>query len=526
MNKKYIVAGFMFWAGLSGYMGLRVLESYTEDAMYAVLSVIPAQAQEIRFSFLTNSLSLKGIEYEIPHDTIVHKGTIERVEVKNFARKIMYVKPNMPAYNADELPRVGESFEITGIVDRVHEGKNFLERRIGALDIKGWHQRLGMLLDRYHRDGMTAPFFEELYRMRVDELNASQISFSMTQPELKAPLTGSIDQISIPGGIKAPRGEDKNTPMNLVLDRVSFSNGDAHGSIGRIEARDLLAPSPAMMEKLLALPHPEKEGEKASSENIMDVLVEAYAERPPFSFTSAQNLRLTPEKDGSETTLSSASYAIQYSGESYTDSIRINNLHIKPEQFGELSETVRKFSPDGLRISFNNDGKSDNMSFHSNFVAEIAELAKLESKIDLTGDFLQLKALSASGELEKLDPFTALNMFKIKEMASRYSDSGLLPMIITLAAQKMGEQPQAVAETLYGFSQSLVKNDNPLLRQLGHELSEQVQHPGNLSVELKPQQAMTVQDMAMQFLMDPEKVPLKIKSQPGQKTMQEYLSTK
>ncbi|MBR3880854.1 MAG: hypothetical protein IKJ34_04595, partial [Mailhella sp.] len=446
MNKKFILAGFMFWAGLSGYMGLRVLESYTEDAVYAVLSVIPAQAQEIRFSFLTNSLSLKGIEYEIPHDTIVHKGTIERVEVKNFARKIMFVKPNMPAYNADELPRVGESFEFTGIVDQVHEGKKFLERRIGSLDIKGWHQRLGMLLDRYHRDGMTAPFFEELYRMRVDELSASQLSFSMTQPELKAPITGTIDQLTIPGGIKAPRGEEKNTPMNLVLDRVSFGNGDGYGSAGRIEARDLLVPAPAMMEKVLALSDPKKEGEKVSSESKMDVLVEAYAERPPFSFASVQDLRLTPEKDGSETTLSSASYAIQYSGESYTDSIKINNLHIKPEQFGELSETIRKFSPEGLNISFSNEGKSDNTSFVSNSVAEVAELGKLESKINLDGDFMQLKALSATGELEKLDPFTVLNMLKIKEMASRYSDSGLLPLLITLMAQEMGEQPQAVAE--------------------------------------------------------------------------------
>ena len=54
MNKKFIIAGVMFWASLSGYMGLRVLESYTEDAVYAVLSVIPAQAQEIRYSLRYN----------------------------------------------------------------------------------------------------------------------------------------------------------------------------------------------------------------------------------------------------------------------------------------------------------------------------------------------------------------------------------------------------------------------------------------------------------------------------------------
>ena len=34
MNKKYIVGGLIFWVGVSGYMGLRILESYTEDAVF------------------------------------------------------------------------------------------------------------------------------------------------------------------------------------------------------------------------------------------------------------------------------------------------------------------------------------------------------------------------------------------------------------------------------------------------------------------------------------------------------------
>ena len=72
MNKKYIVGGLIFWAGVSGYMGLRILESYTEDAVFAALSAVPAQAQEIKYSFLSNTLSLKGVEYELPDDKIMH----------------------------------------------------------------------------------------------------------------------------------------------------------------------------------------------------------------------------------------------------------------------------------------------------------------------------------------------------------------------------------------------------------------------------------------------------------------------
>lgn len=112
MNKKYLVGGLIFWAGLSGYMGLRILESYTEDAVYAALSAVPAQAQEIKFSFLNSSLTLKNVEYEIPDEKAIHKGTIEHVELKGFNRKIMFVKPDMPPYQAAEPPSCCRVFDI------------------------------------------------------------------------------------------------------------------------------------------------------------------------------------------------------------------------------------------------------------------------------------------------------------------------------------------------------------------------------------------------------------------------------
>ena len=154
MNKKYIIGGLMFWAGVSGYMGLRVLESYTEDAVYAVLTVVNAQAKEIRYNFLTDDLRVTGIEYEVPHDTIVHRGTIDSVEISKFHRKIMFVKPKMEDYDADALPRVGESFKIRGISDRVHKGPAVTETKVAEVDMRNWHQRVGMVLDHFARKGL------------------------------------------------------------------------------------------------------------------------------------------------------------------------------------------------------------------------------------------------------------------------------------------------------------------------------------------------------------------------------------
>lgn len=526
MNKKFIIAGVMFWASLSGYMGLRVLESYTEDAVYAVLSVIPAQAQEIRYSFLTNALTVKGIEYEIPHDTIVHRGTIESVEVKNFARKIMFVKPNMPPYDADELPRVGESFTFTGIIDNVHAGQTVTERRIGSLDVKGWYQRIGMLLDRYHRDGMTAPFFEELYRVRVDEINASQFSYTMKRPDMKVPLSLSIDQVSVPGGIKAPRGTAKNTPMNLVFDRVLAHQGGTSASMGRIEARDVLFPEPAMMERLVALGQNGKAKQANASEDVMNVLDETYAVQAPFSFASVQNVRLATENLKEDVTLSSASYALSYHNDGTTNSFRVSDLHIKPEAFGEMERTIRDFAPEGLKLSFSSEGKSDSTSFQTDMNSEFSGLGKLVSKIALEGDFNQLKKLSLHSDLSKHDSLMALSSFKVKNLEASYADSGLLPLVIAVAAQRMQENPQAIAGELSRIANGLAADPNPLVSQLGRAFTEQMQTPGELSVALSPERPIRMQEMLMMLLTEPEAIPLKVESRAGSKTMKEYLLTK
>ena len=283
MNKKFIIGGIMFWAGLSGYMGLRVLESYTEDAVYAVLSVIPAQAQEIRYSFLDDSLRLKGVEYEIPDEKVIHKGSIESVEVKKFHRKIMFVKPNMPPYHADELPRVGESFIFTGIVDRIHEDNTVIESRIGSMQVEGWYQRVGMVMDRLVRKGAGNEFFEELFRTRVDSLRAEQIDVSMSSPSLESPVKMHIDSAALPTGIRAPRGTERNTPVDAVLERVSIRQGGKSAAASRMELRALRAPEPEQLAKLVELSRALREGKAdAASESLGKVLVDSYAKYPPF----------------------------------------------------------------------------------------------------------------------------------------------------------------------------------------------------------------------------------------------------
>ena len=208
MNKKYIVGGIIFWAGLSGYMGLRILESYTEDAVFAALSAVPAQAQEIRYSFLTNTLTLKGVEYELPDDTIMHKGSIERVDVTGFNRKCMFVKPDMPAYDPDTLPVVAESISASGITDRIHVGNVQAEQHISDVHIRGWYQRLGMFLDQHRQHNGEVSYYEELFRTRLDGMEVNNLTLTLTGPDMP-PATVSVDKIALSEG------------LHLVHERIS-----------------------------------------------------------------------------------------------------------------------------------------------------------------------------------------------------------------------------------------------------------------------------------------------------------------
>ena len=349
MRKQFIIGGLVFWASVSGYMGLRVLESYTEDAVYAVLSVVPAQAQEIRYNFLTDDLRVTGIEYEIPHDTIVHRGTIESVEISKFHRKIMYVKPKMPPYNADELPRVGENFKIRGIVDRIHEGHSVLETRIGEVDMANWYQRVGMVLDHFARKGVGEAFFEELLRTRVEELSASGLEMTLSDPSLKAPLSLRADRVTLPGGIPAPRGLDRTAPVNVVLERVSFAQGEVSASAGRIDGMALRMPEPDKLARIAELSRAIRDGKpEAQSEELLLTLDTCWDKYAPFGSIALQNVLVKPGKGAEAITSPTASCALKREGDVWKTSTKGFEAE---SGLGKLFEdAVKLFVPKGLKL--------------------------------------------------------------------------------------------------------------------------------------------------------------------------------
>ncbi|WP_446423999.1 hypothetical protein [Mailhella sp.] len=518
MNKKFIIGGIMFWAGLSGYMGLRVLESYTEDAVYAVLSVIPAQAQEIRYSFLDDSLRLKGVEYEIPDEKVIHKGSIESVEVKKFHRKIMFVKPNMPPYHADELPRVGESFTFTGIADRVHKDNTVIESRIGSMQVEGWYQRVGMVMDRLIRKGAGSEFFEELFRTRVDGLRAEQIDVSISAPSLDSPVKMHIDSATLPAGIRAPRGTELNTPVDAVLERVSIRQGDQSASASRMELRALRAPEPEQLARLVELSRALREGKaEAASDSLGSMLVGGYAKYPPFSLFSLYGVNVKTGKDEPPVTAKSFSYALRYQGDGYADSMKCTDLHVRPESFGELSAVVSRFAPDGIRLNASNESTCDSRELSARAVYELPDLGRFEGSSAFVGDFVQLKKLSLLGELVSADPLELLDKIQLKKIEMRYADSGLVEIGFAAAAQELGLAPEQLRTEALAAVHAMAGDENTVLAKLGAVLTEQLSAPGEIALELAPKESVSVQKLAKTLLVAPQDFPFTVQSRPGQK---------
>ena len=524
MDKKYIAVGVAIWASISGYMGLRVLEGYTEDAVYASLSVMSAEAKEIRYSFLTNSLTIKGIEYDIPDEKVMHKGSIEQVEVKNFNRKIMFVMPNMPAYNADDLPRVVESVTITGITDMLHQGDVRIDRKIGSVEMSGWHQRIGMLLDRYTHDGITEKFYEELYRCRIDELNASQIDIKVMTSKMEAPVVMNIGEAALLGGIKAPRGEEKNTPFTLAMRNITFGQGIKSGSVLRIDLRDFLAPEPAMMGKLVAMAVPkEKEEPAVTANDVLDVLRQSYADRAPFSLLSVQGFSFKNSPEATPVTLNSATYALNYSGEAVSSEMKLKDMHIRPAMFGEMQAIVTRFAPEGLHADIESKGVSSPAMTSGNAAYELRGLGRLEAASEVFGAFDTLEKMLQDGGADTSELLAVLSDMRLKKAQVHYKDSGLLAMAAAMVAEKTGTTSQKVISELESIAQTLTQDDSTLLKKLGMAFEEQLKTPGEFNFILESEAAVSFKELFMMYMLMPEKLPIDIQSAKGIRSMQEYL---
>ena len=544
MNKKYIVGGLIFWAGLSGYMGLRILESYTEDAVFAALSAVPAEAQEIRYSFLTNTLTLKGVEYELPDDKIMHKGSIERVEVTGFNRKCMFVKPDMPAYDPDTLPIVAESIHAEGIVDKLHFDQTQVEQRIADVQLLGWYQRLGMFLDQHRQHNGELSYYEELYRYRLDGLEVSNVAVTVTEPDME-PLNVTIDKLALSEGVRAPRSEEKVAPVSMYLSGVRFSGKDSSGEMisggaQRLEVNDVLLPDPAVMVELSgiskALDAADLDTEAGSMEfenqltRLVTVFQQNYEKKVPFSRMGMQGARL--ELTGGSAAAENAGKkmaAIALNGFDYTQALTaegdvrstasLNTLKLDVPELNE-DPIIARYAPEGFVLNMSGESVSGDDSIEGKGRYELKGLGELEGSLAILGD---VKTLQSWSGMSDITPEELMQNVQLKNLNLVYRDSGLLAMVVEIMARKDGRSPE---DLLVEASQMLAMTSqvpNRAAQQLGTALAEQLSMPGEFAMALEPAAPISFLDLFTMVMMGSDNLPVTFSSKAGPKALKDYL---
>ena len=519
MNKKVIVAGLLvFWTGVAGYMGMRILESYAEDAVQAALSAIPATAEEVKFSFLDKNLSIKGVSYEIPDERIQRKGTIESVEVKGFNRKILYVLPKMAAYAPDELPKVADSVSLKGLSETSHVGYEIMTRKVEHMEIKNWHQRLGLVLDQYSRYGVGEKFFEEVFRCSVEDVTFSNADISIKSDSTSVPLTVRIAQGNTPGGIKAPRLGTFVSPVSFRLKGITFSGDGFHGSLGSLEIRDIMSPEPkylAQMGDILSSPEPYQEED---FDAITSLFSKAYESYPLFASLGMQGFSLKVED--TPVTLKNLLYTIKYLPEGDTYAVKMQNLHVPADAVKEVASIVQRFSPDGFDLSF--EGSScygpDTISGSGKYI--LKGLGEFNVAVDFAGDAKKIQDIAFSGRVDQL--MEELSQVEVRSFSMDYEDQGLVPLGFALAS--MGDEhsfelyQSEIRDTLV----EMRMENNTFWTRLANALEEQLRAPGSFHVAFQSAQPVSLQQLAMMLLMDPDRLPVTVTSLPGKKPLAEY----
>ena len=145
---------------------------------------------------------------------------------------------------------------------------------------------------------------------------------------------------------------------------------------------------------------------------------------------------------------------------------------------------------------------------------------------DLSGEFGELRKLCLNTDVSKLDPFALASGIKVQNLKVSYSDSGLLPMILSAIADNVGMPPAVLAQEASTVAFGMATDGNVFLRKVGTALGKQLLSPGELELEFTPEKAMDLNELFAIMMTDPKSLPLAVTSKEGSKPMQEYFLDK
>lgn len=543
MNKKYVMGAVVICAAAAGWFGMYTVEKTTETAVADALSAVPAKAGEIKYSFLQNTLTLKGVEFDITDTTITRKGRIDNVEVKGFNRKYVFSRSDAP-YNPDTLPVVAESITATGISDTMTMNEVTMEQKVEKVQLTGWHQRLGTLLS-LRRDHMgEASFFEELYRCRIDGMEISNVTMKLSDPDISG-VVFSVEKMALPEGVRAPRGTDKVSPVTVSFSGIRFdAEKDIFGSLQKLELRDVLLPAPEVVaeffqlsKKLNAVDGEELYGSEADKlfTDLFLIMQKNYEKQVPVGRILLEkgsiSLRDDPEDEGAAPSvltmdMKSFDYLMSMTeAGAFKNTTTLSGVKFAFPESMEEADILNRYAPDGLVLNAKSESLTSDKEASGKVRYELEGLGELEGDMALEGD-IRTFLDSITYEVDPGQREALMNNLRMKSMNLTYRDSGLMAMSVEIASRWNNCSIEESMAFMESSLQELARMRERPLRELGNGLLEQMAHPGEFRMTIAPEKPMNVMEAALVASLNPDALPVTFSSKPGTKALTDYLPKK
>ncbi|MBR4424159.1 MAG: hypothetical protein IKS68_08035, partial [Mailhella sp.] len=217
-------------------------------------------------------------------------------------------------------------------------------------------------------------------------------------------------------------------------------------------------------------------------------------------------------------------FILQYAADKGLNTdLAVKGLHVGLELLEQYRAEIARFAPGGIVADASLKNALTNEGYAGNAAAAVRGLGRLDADLSLAGDVLGMlkKAASDPDHADELLPL--LSQVKVAGCGAGYKDSGLAAMVLGIAAKELGMPPADLLAMASGQAEQLASSGDPFLGKLGKMLKEQLARPGEMSVRLAKGADLDVMTFGMTAAEDPGKLPLEFSSNPGSRTMEEYL---
>ncbi len=531
MKSKSLIAGIAgFLVAAGAYFVVGQMEAGTEQAVRDTLAQTPLKAEGVDYALFSKKLTLTGVSFDATFESIKIAEHIDSMVLTDFNPDCL--KPvaagTRPALVASDVLATGITGTTSVTVDGP-DGKPLItatEISAASLTMKNWYENLGSLIAEYRKNGLSEAFWAEMYYYSVESMVYTDYKTVSNEPNvgLLTVSTASLGLLAPAGSLTDPMA---GRTLSLYMDKMEVGvNGARKAALDRVEMDNLLFPSPkgmvecvALYPALIAAPQLSDEAQARVGEDLLAILKREYSEKAPYSRMAFKGSSfVVPEESGGEIRIENLEHTLAL-GDPFRLGLHIQGVRIPEALLPEpYAATVKAFAPGGLLL----DGLYDvalrpaaSGASSAEWTNGVQTLGSLASKVEFLLDVDKLSDMLDDGFSK--DRFCLLSSFD-----STYRDSGLAALALALAALAENTTPEDLLGQIRTEMLPLLGGmDNGI--GLAAAVETLLDKPGALTVQLRPENPVALEDASMMLLMDPLSLHPVVKAEPGPKPLLDYM---